>query len=276
VPRRFTGDPVRLKQILINLVSNAIKFTDSGHVTLRIGLVGQNETGSLLEFSVQDTGIGIPDEKITSIFEEFTQVDNTVTRRFGGTGLGLAITRQLVELMDGEMTVESSPGVGSTFTCRIELPPDNSDSGSGVGSPVIQEDAVPADQAEQSKIHALVAEDNVVNQLVALEMLRNLGCCVELAVNGHQAVAMAGERRYDLIFMDCQMPEMDGFEATTKIRKQERESEDPAVIVAMTAHAMKGDRERCLEAGMNDYVAKPVSQEKLREVVAKYCIPPTP
>ncbi len=274
VPRRLLGDPVRLKQILTNLLNNAIKFTDTGHVAVRICKTGEGARGSILEISVEDTGIGIPEDKSKLIFDAFTQVDTTVTRRFGGTGLGLAITKQLVELMHGIIEVRSTPGQGSTFTCRIELPPHTSAIASYEENIAMSHFAHSGDAILPAEIRTLVAEDNAVNQMVALEMLGRLGCVVDLAVTGREAVAMAGKNRYDLIFMDCQMPEMDGLEATRKIREKEKLSGDRAIIIAMTAHAMSGDKEKCLDAGMNDYIAKPVEQKALREVMAKYCLSP--
>jgi PAS domain S-box-containing protein len=270
VPRGLVGDPVRLKQILRNLINNAIKFTDVGQVVVRISVVDETECSTLLGISVEDTGIGIPEEKIGTIFEEFTQVDNTVTRRFGGTGLGLTITRQLVELMNGEVEVQSVPEQGSTFTCTVELARDARDDVNPKAEAVNRPDEDPSEPVSPKEIRTLVAEDNAVNQMVAIEMLRSLGCSVELAVNGKQAVSLASEKTYDLIFMDCQMPELDGFEATKRIREREEQSEEPTVIVAMTAHAMRGDREKCLEAGMDDYLAKPVDPQELRRVVTKY------
>ena len=269
LPRRFVGDPIRLKQILINLLNNAIKFTDEGHVAVRFTKVGQGESGPTLEISVEDTGIGIQDEKLESIFEGFTQVDNTITRRYGGTGLGLAITKQLVELMKGKIEVRSTPGRGSTFTCTIELPVDHSAFAVSMDSSESESRPIPS-----REIHTLVAEDNAVNQMVAVEMLGELGCSVDLAANGKEALELADKNCYDLIFMDCQMPEMDGLEATRKIREKESSFGKNSVIIAMTAHAMSGDKEKCLRAGMDDYVAKPVEQQALRKIIKKYCLSP--
>jgi CheY-like chemotaxis protein len=204
---------------------------------------------------VEDTGGGIPAEGIERVFEKFTQLDASPSRRHGGAGLGLAISKQLVELMDGSMGVRSRPGEGSAFWLLLPL------------SLQGEAEAPMVDQSICSRV--LVVEDNDVNQEVAATILRKLGCSVEVAGDGRQAVEMAGDSPYDLIFMDCQMPGMDGFEATAEIRRRETECGRRAKIVAMTAHTTEEDRNRCLGAGMDDYIGKPATYEDFRAVLQR-------
>ena len=413
---RFIGDPGRIRQIIINLAGNAVKFTEKGHVLISIEEEDTAEDRALLRFSVQDTGIGIPEEKLVYVFEKFTQSDASTSRRFGGTGLGLAISKQLVELMGGKIGVQSRLGEGSTFWFTLPLPRDGqaqivpplksdmsglrvlivddnevngrvlqemitswnmrSDAtvtaekalmilrdGQAGGDPYqvalidhrlpdmdgeclgrsIKEDAVlkqtllvmlsssgrrgDAKRFEEAGFSAyllkpvtpsqlldalsmirgahldgtltplitrhtlaesqpaslsastekdkgmrcriLVVEDNVVNQKMAVRMLEKMGCSVDVAGNGLEAVRMVEQLSYDLVFMDCQMPEMDGYEATAEIRRRQGSSKHTP-IVAMTANAMQGDRERCIDAGMDDYVAKPVKKEAVSEAIEKW------
>jgi PAS domain S-box-containing protein len=408
VPERVAGDPTRIRQILVNLVGNAVKFTDEGEVVVRVTLDGTPRRAGFVHFAVTDTGIGIATDAVDRIFSSFTQADGSMTRRFGGTGLGLAISRQLVELMGGEIGVESELGVGSTFWFSVPLPAreaatravpptdvngarilcvdDNATNRAivvqqlaGLGAAVttaengtdaldelraaaascapyqmalldmhmpemdgldlaraIRDDpnlgslplvmlasvsdrevrerargldiaawltkpirrdplnrcvlAVLGDGTEAAaeaaastaappartclpahpgrRMTVLLAEDNIVNQKVAVRLLDILGCDTDIASNGREAVDAVHAKRYDVVFMDCQMPEMDGFEATRLIR--EREVDSRPVIIAMTAHAMAGDRERCLAAGMDDYVTKPVTLDALRGVLAEW------
>jgi signal transduction histidine kinase/CheY-like chemotaxis protein len=274
VPAAFVGDAGRIRQILLNLVGNAVKFTERGHVcvTLQVWLDGGE--AAQVSVAVEDTGIGIPADKLGAVFEKFTQADASTTRRYGGTGLGLAISRQLAELMSGQLSVESCLGRGSTFTLRLPLPvaaaglvPDttNRTEPTQARESLLQ----PRRQAAADSLRVLVAEDNAVNQRVATRMLEKLGCRVSVAENGQQAIERLSEADYDLVLMDCQMPVMDGYEATALIRAiSNRVARVP--IVAMTAHALPGDRERCLAAGMDDYLSKPVTAEALRKVVVKY------
>jgi PAS domain S-box-containing protein len=413
---RFIGDPGRIRQIIINLAGNAVKFTEKGHVLISIEEEDTAEDRALLRFSVQDTGIGIPEEKLVYVFEKFTQSDASTSRRFGGTGLGLAISKQLVELMGGKIGVQSRLGEGSTFWFTLPLPRDGqaqivpplksdmsglrvlivddnevngrvlqemitswnmrSDAtvtaekalmilrdGQAGGDPYqvalidhrlpdmdgeclgrsIKEDAVlkqtllvmlassgrrgdakrfeeagfsayllkpvtpsqlldalsmirgahldgtltplitrhtlaesqpasPSASTEKDKgmrCRILVVEDNVVNQKMVVRMLEKMGCSVDVAGNGLEAVRMVEQLSYDLVFMDCQMPEMDGYEATAEIRRRQGSSKHTP-IVAMTANAMQGDRERCIDAGMDDYVAKPVKKEAVSEAIEKW------
>jgi len=415
-PHRFIGDPGRIRQVLTNLVGNAIKFTEKGHVLINVECEDKTGTMAKLRLSIEDTGIGISEDKRHYIFEKFTQTDTSTTRRFGGTGLGLAISKQLVELMGGAIGVTSRPSEGSTFWFTLPLSLDTRDSapllpqsdlegvhvlivednqinchvlleqlsswgmqgcayptgreamralreaqaagvpyqiaildyylpdmdGESMGrmikddpalrdtvlvmltsvgqrgdakrfseagfsaylvKPVSPSDlldalstvwgtwkegisttlitrhtlaesqtaeAVPARKQEKSvRPQMLVVEDNAVNQRMAVRMLEKLGCRVDVAANGLEAVETVGRLKYDLVFMDCQMPEVDGYEATAEIRRRENASRH-TVIIAMTAHAMQGDREKCLEAGMDDYIAKPIKKERLLQIMGKW------
>jgi PAS domain S-box-containing protein len=269
VPARIVGDPVRLKQILINVIGNAVKFTEAGSVALDISVEQGEDQPQTLHLRVVDTGIGIPPDKVTAIFEPFRQVDGSMTRRFGGTGLGLAIASTLAELMGGGIKVDSAPGRGSTFDITIPA----------VAAPasVRTESAVSAEIATAARRAAaparlariLVAEDNIVNQRVAAALLTKRGHSVTVVNNGREAVDALKREGFDLVLMDVQMPEMDGFEATAAIREMERDTGRRVRIVAMTAHAMSGDRERCLAAGMDGYLSKPIDQRSLFDVIEK-------
>ena len=243
-------------------MSNALKFTEQGEIEVRVQGVAENE-GELL-FSVRDTGIGIPRDKQQKIFEDFTQVDSSTTRRYGGTGLGLAISSQLVRLMSGRIWVENEAGAGSTFFFSIEFeaakPESESPPPMGEGSPlpIGAEVAAPA-----ISLHVLLVEDHRFNQILARELLEKHGYTVSTADNGREALEALEEIACDLILMDVQMPVMDGFEATTAIRKREGQSGGRIPIIGLTAHAMKGDRERCIEAGMDGYMPKPIQPDEL-------------
>ena len=260
VPRLIMGDSLRLRQVLINLLDNAIKFTREGSVTLS---VHARSTGKL-EFTVADTGIGIPDDKQRLIFDSFAQADSSTTREFGGTGLGLSICAELVHLMGGNISVHSLPGHGSTFRFSIAAVEAEADSGSNETSQVPKEKAPTA-----SSMHLLVVEDNLINQSVACGILGKLGYRVTTASNGKQAVDFAQTNSYDAILMDVQMPELDGLSATARIRDWEASQGKRTPIVAMTAHAGEDDRARCLAAGMDDYVTKPISAQKLSAVLGR-------
>jgi signal transduction histidine kinase/CheY-like chemotaxis protein len=255
-PRRLVGDAGRIRQVLTNLVDNAVKFTDQGLVVVVVECEGKDKGLARMKLSVEDTGIGIPESEIGSIFDKFTQVDASPARRHGGTGLGLAISKQLVELMGGMVGVSSRSGKGSTFWFVLSLP-------------MQDEDAVLKVAGTSAASRVLVVEDNDVNQEVAATILRKLGCSVEVAGDGKQAVEMAVRNPYDLIFMDCQMPGMDGFEATAEIRRREAASGHHAKIVAMTAHSMDEDKDRCLGAGMDDYISKPATYEDFQAVLKR-------
>ena len=413
-PRRLIGDAGRIRQVLTNLVGNAIKFTHEGHVFINVDMVAGDRESARLCISVEDTGIGIEAEKLERVFDKFTQADGSITRRFGGTGLGLAISKQLVELMGGEISADSSVGTGSTFSFTLTLPLDKEapievsvagnlknvrvlvlhrhdkmrdvlteqigacgarttglatgaaavselhaagEAGEPYGIAVVQQDipdmtaeafatVVKGDptlrdtilvmlttlgqQGDAERLRAagfdayltrpsrpsqlpdvlsavwnvkqngvrevfvtrhtiseslaneaaatvvpvrgrvLVAEDNPVNQRAAARMLEVLGCTVDVATNGREALEKFEANDYDLVLMDCQMPEMDGYEATREIRRRESQSGSHTTIVAMTAHALPGDREKCFEAGMNDFVAKPIRKELIAEVIERH------
>ncbi len=269
-PDWFVGDPLRLRQVLVNLVSNAIKFTDVGRVSVRVQTVSTIENTAVLRFEVADTGIGIPANKRGKVFEEFEQADSSTKRRFGGTGLGLAICSRLVQLMQGEIGVDSEEGTGSTFffTVSLGLPPNRPRASEILtAAPVVlaasNEEAGPCGPLPGLRI--LLAEDSPANQKLAVGLLKKRGHQVVIANNGKEAYDTFLAQPLDLILMDVQMPEMDGFEATVAIRAAEHGSHVP--IVAMTAHAMRGDQERCLEAGMDAYLAKPVRAQALFEIV---------
>ncbi len=263
---RFIGDPLRLRQVLVNLVDNAIKFTEQGEVVVRVSSAAGNGGEPGLRIAVVDNGLGIPEEKRALIFQQFTQADSSTTRKHGGTGLGLAICRQLVSLMGGSIDVASEVGRGSTFTVCLALP----------AAPT--EDSPPSPAKDSSALKApepragsrvLLAEDNPVNQLVARRMLALLGCEVELAENGQAVLELLECGEFDLILMDCMMPRMDGYEATAEVRRRQTASQRTP-IVAMTANAMEGDRERCLAAGMDDYISKPVSRDALAAALGRW------
>ena len=255
VPKYVFGDPTRLRQILMNLVSNAIKFTAHGKVEMTL-LMKNGRT----RFEIKDSGIGIPESAIPKMFQAFSQVDASTSRKFGGTGLGLSICRELVHAMSGEIGVTSTENVGSTFWFELPLEEDKSHK--------ISVEKKSEVEASLKKLRVLVAEDNAVNSLIARKMLEKLGHNITLAGNGKEALEAMKLAPYDVVLMDCQMPEMDGFEATAAIRTSVESWKD-ITIIAMTAHAMSGDRERCLAAGMNDYVTKPMKIEDLSDVLKR-------
>jgi CheY-like chemotaxis protein/HPt (histidine-containing phosphotransfer) domain-containing protein len=269
-----------LRQILVNLISNAVKFTLEGSVTVSVSGEPAEDGRYHLHFQVRDTGIGISDNVRDRLFKPFSQGDTSTNRRFGGTGLGLAISKRLCELMGGRIWVESNcsvPGGGSTFhftitTFASDLPPawlptNGSEEDDG-GNCLVSKNIVLDYPPENLKI--LLAEDNLVNQKVALKMLSKLGYRVDVASNGLEVLAALHRIPYDVILMDCQMPEMDGYDATLQIRASELASKRPPVrIIAMTAYAMKGDEEECLASGMDDYLSKPVREAELRRALQK-------
>ncbi|MDD1739145.1 MAG: PAS domain S-box protein, partial [Methanothrix sp.] len=268
VPRLVLGDQARLKQILVNLLGNAVKFTEKGEISATVSTSGPSRGKHGLEeimFAVKDTGIGISKEHMGRLFLSFSQADPSTTRKYGGTGLGLVISKNLAERMGGRIWAESETGKGSVFyfTVKARASP-------GL-LPAPQEDILPGPLAEfdgqgKSDLRILLAEDNAVNQMVALRMLERLGYRADTAVNGQEVLEALQNRSYDIVLMDVQMPEMDGLEAARRIRSSK--SGQP-YIIAMTAHAMKGDREVCMEAGMNDYVSKPVRMEELRAAIMR-------
>ncbi len=265
VPDTLVGDAGRLRQILVNLVGNAIKFTHQGEVVVRVETAAQTADDRCLHLTVCDTGIGIPPAQQQAIFEAFAQADTSTTRQYGGTGLGLAITRQLVGLMGGRLWVESTTGCGSTFhfTVRFNHQPEPMVPPPPAAAPMWRSLPVLVADDNASNRRILLAEDNAVNQKFAVRVLEKRGYTVVVANNGKEVLAALTREPVDLVLMDVQMPEMDGFEATTAIRQQERETGRHVPIIAMTAHAMQGDRERCLEAGMDGYVSKPIHAREL-------------
>jgi len=265
-PGRVVADAGRIRQVLINLVGNAVKFTEHGEVAVAVSGEPADAAAFRFTVAVRDTGIGIPADKLPSVFDRFIQADASTTRRYGGTGLGLAISRQLAELMGGSLTAESAVGRGSTFTFTVTLPLETDEPPVRAGGEAPQGDDADAGPPLGSRVRVLVAEDNRVNQRVASRILEKLGCEVEVVGNGQEAIERLAAADYDLVLMDCQMPVMDGYEATAAIRAASQ-SVSRIPIVAMTAHALPGDRERCLAAGMDDYVSKPVKAVDLRRVV---------
>ena len=263
-PSVVTGDLGKFQQILRNLISNALKFTDKGSITISLN----KGKGRFLNIVVQDTGIGIPEDKFDAIFEKFTQADTSVTRQFGGTGLGLAITQQLVELLGGEISVESVVGEGSIF--RFELPLDAADEGI---KPVNLYDSKQDESAGDLPTHIrlLAVDDHPVNQKFVMKLLTKLGFSnIDMAENGRQALDMIATNSYDLVLMDCQMPELDGYQATTELRELEKGTGKHLPVIALTANAMVGDRDKCLKAGMDDYLSKPIKPDQLIELIKQH------
>ena len=274
VPPAVLGDPARLRQVLTNLVGNAVKFTDHGTIEVRVNVVEQDADHATLRFEVSDEGIGIDAAAQVHIFDAFAQADGSTSRRYGGTGLGLAICRQLVQLMGGEIGVESTPGRGSTFRFEVKLAvsreADVSAKRPMVVAPTFASSVAHA-VPDVSGARVLLAEDNPVNRQVALVMLRSLGFTADTVTNGVDAVEATATHDYDLVLMDCQMPEMDGFAATAAIRAREATIGKTCIpIIALTANAMTGDREACLAGGMDDYLSKPFTRAQLLAVLEKW------
>jgi len=264
VPERIQADAARLQQVLINLLGNSVKFTEKGQVKLEVRVETDNPRDMRLRFAVRDTGIAIPKEKQQLIFEAFSQADGSTTRRFGGSGLGLSICSRLVEMMGGHIQLDAAPTEGNCFHFDIPLvmaesPPEQS----------LQPPAMPATKEEKFKpLHILLAEDNPVNQKLAVRLVEKRGHSVVAVDNGRDAVERLGSEHFDLVLMDISMPEMDGLEATALIRSK-YSSEERIPIIAMTGHALIGDREMCLRAGMDGYVSKPITPDDLFAVIAE-------
>jgi PAS domain S-box-containing protein len=283
------GDAVRLRQVLTNLLGNAVKFTETGRVGVTAELLNETAESLKVRFTVHDTGIGIPREQHSRLFESFIQGDGSSTRRYGGTGVGLAISKQLVDLLGGEIGVSSDPGRGSRFWFTAEfgkpaageLPAPASPKPVSkpvatiprVAAPIIPKPKVPVPAevpiVADAGVRILLAEDNEINQRITVRLLQKLGLTADAVVNGREAVEALEKRKYDLVLMDCQMPIMDGFEATAMVRTREA-GKRRTPICALTANAMDGDRERCLAAGMDDYISKPVAIDKLQRAVDRW------
>ncbi len=279
IPTNLAGDAMRIKQVLLNLAGNALKFTDQGQITISISLENKTDDQVHLELSVNDTGIGIPQEKQAAIFEGFTQADESTTRKYGGTGLGITISQQLVELMGGQLSLESRERVGTTFrfTLALDRRPDDGEHPTG---PSLADPTTADLSPDHSGKRILLVEDYPTNQQVATMHLSAAGFEIDIAENGQQAVASYQQRSYDLILMDIQMPIMDGYEATNAIRELERRAaadlskasapQDRIPIIAMTANALKGDKEKCLTAGMDDFISKPIKRHSLLQTVHRW------
>ncbi len=266
--KTFIGDAGRIRQILLNLVGNAVKFTDKGSVSVFLANGGKGNGKKAITISVTDTGIGIAADKLDQVFEKFCQADSSITRRYGGTGLGLAISKCLAEQMGGSITVTSTVGIGSTFVLHLTLPVQASESSS---SPH-EENIIYLDKGANTRsLPILLVEDYEPNILVATNLLENFGYRYDIAHNGQEALDRFSSDTYSIILMDVQMPFMDGLETTSRIRASEQANTAARIpIIAMTAHALKGDRERCLHAGMDDYITKPFNPHQLQAVLAKH------
>ncbi|MET7258153.1 hybrid sensor histidine kinase/response regulator [Dyadobacter fermentans] len=264
IPETITGDPTRLTQILVNLVSNAFKFTETGEINLRVTANGRNDDRLNLMFEVTDTGIGIETERLETIFERFRQAEDSTTRQFGGTGLGLSIVRDLVHLQDGHIALSSKPGAGTSVKVTIpyrvavesELPLP--------GAPA------EAAHAQRPGLRVLIAEDHIINQGLMMRLMEERGIAGRVATNGFEAIEMLRSEPFDLVFMDIQMPGMDGYTATRAIREELKLT---IPVIAMTAHAMEGEKEKCIRLGMDDHMAKPVRESELDRVLTTYTQP---
>jgi signal transduction histidine kinase len=282
VPLKLRGDPLRLRQVLANLISNAIKFTDKGEVLVAVRITDVADSVARISLSVSDTGMGIAPEAQQRIFEHFSQADESTTREYGGTGLGLAICKRLVELMGGTIRVESALGKGARFQIEISLPVTSE-------SATVLREALHGIRRESGSVRSdssdsiaatprrtmlsgrvLVVEDNPVNQRLVKAMLARLGLDADSANNGADALAMLNERRYDAVLMDCQMPVMDGYQATAEIRRSSSAGTRHVPVIALTANVMEGDQKKCLDSGMDDYLSKPYSLQDLEKMLVRW------
>jgi signal transduction histidine kinase/CheY-like chemotaxis protein/HPt (histidine-containing phosphotransfer) domain-containing protein len=278
-PATVIGDPTRICQVVTNLLGNAVKFTDKGSVTLSVSAEMRKDEGDyLFHFATKDTGIGISSEAQSQLFKKFSQADTSTSRKFGGTGLGLAISKNLAEMMNGKISFVSKEGKGSLFTFTVPLK--KADTEIEWDSKEQFRSKKPGDAKDFSRHRILVVDDHPVNMLFARKLLKKMGFTrIDEAVNGKEAFQKIQntDKSYDLVLMDCQMPEMDGFEASRKIREHEQAKQYPRIpIIAMTAHAMEGDRDLCLQSGMDDYLSKPVNPHKLHEVIIRWIKGETP
>ena len=265
--KTFIGDSGRIRQILLNLVGNAVKFTDKGSVSVYLANGGKGNGKKEITISVTDTGIGIPQDKIEQIFGKFVQADSSITRRYGGTGLGLAISKSLAEHLGGTISVTSKDGVGSTFVLHLKLPVEEA----MLVNYTQQDNMIYVDKkSNASELPILLVEDYEPNILVATNLLDNFSYRYEVAHNGQEALDKYAPNKYSLILLDVQMPVMDGYETARRIRALEKQEElNHIPIIAMTAHALKGDREKCVEAGMDDYIPKPFNPHQLQAMLIK-------
>jgi two-component system, sensor histidine kinase len=273
LPNEVIGDPTRYTQIIINLVGNAAKFTAKGHIRLRARLLAEQDLSLVVRFEVEDTGIGIKNDVIPRLFESFTQADSSTTRQYGGTGLGLAIVRRLCHLMGGDCGVSSEYGKGSCFWFTLTLQR-NSQTARPSAAEVETERDDSAVFKTARELNVLLVEDNLVNQMVARGMLEMLGCDCTTVDDGQKAVAaLTTSHQYDIVLMDCHMPALDGWEATRRVRAHEAGARSRIPIVALTANDMAGDRELCLEAGMDDFLSKPFQMHELATMLNTWCPP---
>lgn len=275
----FVGDPTRIRQVYINLLSNAVKFTEEGEIKIKVEVAGQNGSKIKIFSSIEDTGIGIPADKLSELFKPYSQVDGSEGKKFGGTGLGLVICKEFLNLMEGDIKVESAENVGTKFKFHFYVEPalsnilgnkqtsDKEHQNTTLESMNDQLDKTLVEQRKKYKI--LLAEDNLINQKVAIRTLTSFGYQVDAVLNGEQAVSEHKSKNYDLILMDIQMPEVDGYTATKMIRKLDAPLSS-VPIIALTAHALLGDKEKCLVAGMNDYISKPVVAKEIVQIIDKY------
>ncbi len=262
VPTSVFGDPTRLTQILVNLINNAIKFTDKGKVLVTCELTGIENNEAKIVFKIKDTGIGIPADKINDVFERFNQGNSETTRKYGGTGLGLSIVKNLIEIQDGEISLTSKENVGSEFIVKIHYPINNE-----TISDAKKNEEIKLFGTSENKFNVLLAEDNVMNQKLASTLLKGFGLEVDIAVNGSVALEKIKNNNYHLVLMDVQMPIMDGYTAARKVRE---EVHSTIPIIAMTAHIMPGEKEKCVSFGMNDYISKPFKEIELYNIINRY------
>jgi signal transduction histidine kinase/ActR/RegA family two-component response regulator len=262
LPKYLQGDAVKIRQILVNLIGNSVKFTKEGKVDILLRYLGSKDGKNAIEITVKDTGLGIPADKLDVIFDNFKQADSSTTRKYGGTGLGLSIVKSLIELMDGSIRVESELGEGSRFIISLEL------EDAAAALDILEESTVPRD-SDLSGLKLLIAEDNSINREIIGLYLKKLGCDYDIVENGRLAVESFEKGQYDMVLMDVQMPEMDGLEAARIIRSKERDTGSKIPIIALTASAMIEDIDKCLAAGMDAHISKPLKVDKLREAIDK-------
>jgi CheY-like chemotaxis protein/nitrogen-specific signal transduction histidine kinase/HPt (histidine-containing phosphotransfer) domain-containing protein len=264
VPGRLTGDPVRIRQVLTNLVANAVKFTTAGAVELEARLLAATDEGATIWLAVSDTGSGIPGDQQAVVFDNFAQLQGNPDQKLGGTGLGLAISRSLVELMHGRIGLESTPGQGSTFWVELPLATIRAD------SPAIEPPADASDAPLDVPLRVLVVDDHEISRQVAALMIERLGCRVDCVADGRAALALLDEGSHDIVLMDMQLPGLDGLAATSELRRREAQSGRHIPVIALTANAMTDDRQRCLQGGMDDYLAKPLRTRALRQALVRW------